>query len=88
MYQAKRSRDQQLNETRKDVERRKESVDKAHEKRVCKIIVHVFGYMCCDTRKLVLRVSTQVQHKWVWAVTEEGHNLEILNTRSRGIVPV
>lgn len=33
MYQAKRSRDQQLNETRKDVERRKESVDKAHEKR-------------------------------------------------------
>ena len=39
MYQAKRSRDQQLNETRKDVERRKESVDKAHEKRVFEMIL-------------------------------------------------
>ena len=86
MYQAKRSRDQQLNETRKDVERRKESVDKAHDKRVCKIIV--FGYMSCHTRKWVFRVSNQVQHKRVWAVTEEGHNLEILKTSSRGIVPV
>ena len=44
MYQAKRSRDQQLNETRKDVERRKESVDKAHEKRVYEIFENIRIY--------------------------------------------
>ena len=41
MYQAKRARDQKLNETRKDVEKRKETVDRT-ERRVSTVHVYVF----------------------------------------------
>ena len=48
MYQAKRARDQQLNETRKEVERRKEPSDRT-ERRVCyvkKLILDMIADLC------------------------------------------
>ena len=61
MYQAKRSRDQQLNETRKDVERRKESVDKAHEKRVYEIFENIRIY-----HEFVDRIDNSVPRVTAW----------------------
>ena len=44
MYQARRARDQQLNETRKEVEKRKETVDRT-ERRVRRHIQIYIFYM-------------------------------------------
>ena len=45
-------------------------------------------HMSRDARKLVFGVSDQVQHKLVYAVTEDGYRLEILDKERRGIVVI